>query len=135
MMYQALLHSHSGLRWIVLGLLIVTIVKAFMNGRIGKLATWTMISMHIQLVIGVILYFFVSPRTSGFHFDMSEFQQRFFGVEHPFMMLIAIILVTLGHRAYKSGSINRFKWLYVAALLCLLAGIPWPMMLPSANWF
>ena len=54
-------HMHSVLRWVVLALFVVTLVKAWQNHQLSftpgqtKLGLFTMISMHIQLV-GLALY-------------------------------------------------------------------------------
>ena len=63
-MYNALSHMHSGLRWIALILLIFAIFNAVTRKKTGlyekkdKLINlFTMISLHIQLLTGLILYF------------------------------------------------------------------------------
>jgi uncharacterized membrane protein YozB (DUF420 family) len=62
---NALVHAHSGLRWVLLALVLVAIIKGF-GGLSGKkpfsagdkkVAMFAMIMCHIQLVIGLILYF------------------------------------------------------------------------------
>ena len=58
---EGIIHAHSGIRWIILFLLLVTVVRAFLNrnnsefGMQAKLGLFTMISMHIQLTIGLAL--------------------------------------------------------------------------------
>ena len=61
-MITGLSHAHSGFRWIILVLLIATVVRAFLNrknsdfGVQAKLGLFTMIAMHIQLLVGFGLY-------------------------------------------------------------------------------
>jgi hypothetical protein len=52
---------------------------------------------------------------------------RFWAVEHIFTMLIAIILITIGHIKYKKGGAPKTTLiLYIIALLFIFAAIPWP---------
>jgi len=54
--------------------------------------------VHLQLLLGIWLYF-VSPIVNHFlhHFSeaVSEREVRFFGMEHVFMMLVAVVVITL----------------------------------------
>ena len=63
-MYQGLIHFHSMWRYVVLVLLLLAILKSLAgwfgnkehtNGD-AKLALFAMISLHIQLLVGLILY-------------------------------------------------------------------------------
>ena len=145
-MYNALLHAHSGLRWIVLVLLLMAIYKAFtgMSGKKEftdgdkKVALFTLIFTHIQLILGFILYF-ISPKvqfTDGF---MKDEVLRFYGVEHITLMLVAIGLITAGYSLSKraESSEAKFKKLaifFTIGLLLILAAIPWPFRIPGAGW-
>ncbi|MEO5643986.1 MAG: cytochrome B [Bacteroidia bacterium] len=150
-MINILHHAHSGLRWVALLLLLLTIFKAF-SGMSGnkvftagdkKLALFTLISIHLQLVLGLILY--VSLITSdGFDFgaSMKDPLMRFFSVEHITGMLIAIALITIGYsKAKRAPSSNaKFKALaifFTIGLVIILAMIPWPFMqkFASFKWF
>jgi len=142
-MYQALLHAHSGLRWIVLILLLINVLNAF-GGYAGKkivgagdkkLSLFGLISMHTQVLLGLALYA-MSPKVQFSANTMSNSMLRFFTMEHTVMMLIAVILVTIGHRATKSGSFKKEFWYYFSALLIILAAIPWPFRtILGAGWF
>jgi hypothetical protein len=102
-----------------------------------KLNLFTMISMHVQLLIGLALYF-MSGRVD--FSQMKDAMYRFFTVEHTTMMLIAIVLVTIGHskskktadEAKKSKTIFIF---YGLALLLVLLAIPWPFRGWGNGWF
>lgn len=137
-MYPMLVHSHSGLRWVVLLLLLAAIFNAGtkMGGKASytdkdkKLGLFALIFSHLQLVIGIALYF-ISPKVQTF---------RFFRMEHLAMMIIAIALVTIGYSRAKrkADGAGKFKttfWFYLIALLAILAGIPWPFMGYGSAWF
>lgn len=145
---NALLAAHSGLRWIALLLLILTVFKAIsglMNKKSylpldKKLATFTVMFFHIQLVLGFIL-FFVNKWHTLFG-EMKEPSIRFFTVEHTLGMLIAIILLTIGSAKAKKASSDekKFKtitWMFTIALILVLASIPWPFreMFAARGWF
>jgi len=142
-MYQALVHVHSILRWIVLILIIVNILNAL--GGFGgnkvvvsgdkKLSLCALISTHLQVLIGLSLYA-ISPKVQFTAETMSNATSRFFTMEHTVMMLIAVVLITIGHRAVKSGSFKKEFWYYLIALVIILAGIPWPFrMMLGGHWF
>jgi hypothetical protein len=136
-MYDALLHTHSGLRWIVLILLIGAIVNAFNMSNKNQfekkdrmLYMFTMVSMHLQLVIGLVLYF-ISSRITFKDGWMGDTVQRFLNMEHLIMMIAAIAIVTIGHIRAKKATDNNAKhatirlW-FIIGFILLLAGIPWP---------
>jgi hypothetical protein len=144
-MYTGLVHMHSGLRWIALVLLIAAVFIALSRwqGRNGytdgnrKLYLFTLISIHLQLVIGLILYF-ISPKVN---FSMiSDKLYRFYTVEHLTGMLIAIVLITIGYSRSKRASDPTTKQRLIAifyglGLLLILAMIPWPFRNLGAGLF
>ncbi|KLT64979.1 hypothetical protein [Pedobacter sp. BMA] len=104
-MYSILKSAHSGWRYIVLILLVVAVING-LQGWLGKktytegnrkLNVFTLISAHIQFLIGLVLYF-LSPLTK---LPMSDTIGRYFKAEHTSMMLIAIILITIGNSKSK----------------------------------
>ncbi len=135
-MYTGLVHAHSGLRWVVLILLTAAVVVAVgkWQGRSGytdsnrKLYLFTMIAVHTQLVIGLILYV-ISPKVN---FSMiGDKLYRFYTVEHTIGMLIAIVLVTVGYSLSKraTDAVKKQRLVgifYGIGLLLILASIPWP---------
>jgi hypothetical protein len=141
-MNPALLHLHSGLRWIVLLLLIINVINAigFMGGKpvtpqAKKLSLFGLIATHLQVVVGLIVYFF-SQKVRFDSTTMSDPVARFFTMEHTLMMLIAVILITLGHRQTKAGNGKRMFWFYFIALVVILAAIPWPFRTAlGGGWF
>lgn len=105
--YEILKNAHSGWRYVVIILLLIAVINAVM-GWMGnksytegnrKLNVFTLISAHIQLVFGVILYF-LSPLTKG---PMADAMYRYWKVEHVVMMVIAIVLITIGNAKSKKG--------------------------------
>ena len=142
-MYPALLHIHSGLRWIVLILIIVNVLSALGgyggNKVVGagdkKLSLMALIFTHVQVLVGLSLYA-ISPKVQFSGSTMGDSVLRFFTMEHTVMMLIAVILVTIGHRSVKNGSFKKEFWYYLIALIVILAAIPWPFRTAlGAGWF
>jgi hypothetical protein len=117
-MYSTLLGLHSGLRYLVLLLLAVSLLLAIV-GLFGKkpytqtnrkLNLFAMISTHTQFLVGLILYFF-SPLVnySNMGQAMKETMTRYWTVEHFVMMLFAIVLITLGHSRSKKAAVDFNK--------------------------
>lgn len=136
---NGLIAAHSGLRYIVLALLVIAIINAVANMKSNKyekkdrlINLFTMVSLHIQLVLGLILYF-VSPKVQFVEGMMGNANLRFFGVEHIGMMLLAIILITMGRkRAEKYPDPARrhkliFRY-YGLGLILIFIAIPWPFI-------
>src|SRR5689334_1036283 len=107
--YNIMLHLHSGLRWIILLLLLIVIFRSAtagqrtFNNADKKFALFTMIFCDIMLLVGVYLWFFSerglgykSIEQSGFSNVMKDPLARFFAVEHTVGMLIAIVMVHIG---------------------------------------
>lgn len=146
-MYNGLVHAHSGLRWIVLVLLVLAIFNAFSKKSKGvewtdkdkKITLFAMIFTHVQLLIGLALYF-MSPLVQFSEGFMKNPVYRFYSVEHILTMLIAIALITVGYSKSKraSESVSKFKSVatfYLIGLILILAGIPWPFRNLGAGWF
>ncbi len=145
-MYNGLLHAHSGLRWIALFFIIITLVKAFgsknkpyLDGE-RKLGLFTLISFHIQGLIGFYLYF-TSPKVNFIEGFMKDDLFRFFNMEHILGMVIAITFVTIGYSKSKkkedaAAKRKQIKVWFSLALLILLVTIPWPFREAlGGSWF
>ena len=141
-------HAHSGLRWVVLLLLLAAIVNALIKWRSAKpytggdrkITLFTMIGAHVQLILGLILYFFLSPAVQFNEHTMSDKVLRFYSVEHLAIMLLAIAVITIGYSQAKKKleSAQKFRSVftyYLIGLILILAGIPWPFRFPGAGWF
>lgn len=141
-MYNSLLSVHSLLRWLVFISLIYCVIRAWYGWKKNSIFSkndntlrhTTATIAHIQLIVGVWLYF-VSPIIDYFlhHYKEAASQRevRFFGMEHSMMMLIAIVLITIGSAKAKRKTTDKDKfktmalW-YSVALLIILVSIPWP---------
>jgi NADH:ubiquinone oxidoreductase subunit 2 (subunit N) len=141
---EILVRSHSGLRWIALGLLTYAIFNALRKkGFYAKsdrmLNMFAMVSLHIQLVIGLILYF-TSSKVSFVEGWMGNKVLRFYGMEHILLMILAIVLVTIGHAKAKrapepSKKHKTILLFYAIGLILIIASIPWPFRQLGAGWF
>ena len=142
-MYSLVLNVHSWMRWVVIATCLWTILRAAMAG--GR--PWTpadarasrlfMITLDIQVLLGLLLYGVLSPFTRQAMSDMGTAMKvsalRFFVVEHLFGMLIAVALTHIGIARIRraSGDARRHKTALVffsLALLAIFASIPWPGM-------
>ncbi len=145
--YNILKHAHSGFRWLLLLFLLVVIINAMFkwmkrgvfNKTDQRLNTVVMSLAHLQLIIGVILYF-ISPKVI---FEISSFNEpflRFFLVEHLVLMIISIALITIGSVSAKRAktSVVKFKrtfYFHFLALVLILFAIPWPFQNYGTAWF
>ncbi|MCU0383485.1 MAG: cytochrome B [Cyclobacteriaceae bacterium] len=128
-MYTGLFHSHSGLRYIVLVLLVVVVVRSA-AGFFGKksftkaddkLSLFLFISTHIQLLLGIVLYF-VSPWVKWGSDTMKVAETRYWTVEHLIGMLIAVGLITVARISSKKlpDDISRHRRMFIFNLAALL---------------
>jgi len=141
-MYETIQFIHSYWAYLVLFMLLI----ASFNGIIGfaankeysatnfRIALFTLIVSHIQLLIGIILYFttpyFKMWAEEGMGGVMADDTLRLYNVEHPLMMIIAIVLITVGYSKHKKKLTSRpkFKMLaifYGLAFVVVLSRIPW----------
>lgn len=138
-MYNALVHAHSGLRWIALGLLLYAIFNAVKSQTSGKyekkdkmINLFAMVFLHIQLLIGLGL-FFINDMSKVSYSEgwMKNGMLRFFGLEHILGMLLAITIITIGRKKAEKMTGTRDKHrkimvFYTIGLILVLASIPWP---------
>ena len=132
-MYGTFLLLHSLVRYIVLVLLLVLIVKSVMGwtskatftGADNKISLFTLIFTHTQFLLGLILYF-ISPFVvfSGERDRMSSY----WTFEHISMMLIAVVLITVGRSTMKklTDGPSKHKRLFIMntiALVVIIAAI------------
>jgi len=92
-----------------------------------------LIASHTTLVLGLYQYFvsslvgFKTIQSVGMATAMKDAVSRFWAVEHIFSMVLAIILITIGHIKYKkTGKTNPVFTFYLIALLLILSATPWP---------
>ncbi|WP_299777595.1 hypothetical protein [uncultured Formosa sp.] len=145
-MYNVILNLHSYWAFLVLAVLIIATVNSIVK-YVGKkeygpkdfrLALFTIIVSHIQLLIGIILYV-VSPRLSlfselGIGGVMKDSISRLYLIEHPVINIIALVFITMGYSKHKAklSSHAKFKTIsifYAIGLILLLSRIPWSIWL------
>lgn len=130
-METGLLHLHNVLRWIILLLIVIALYQSFSKKEaIRKTSLWLLISAHTMLLIG--LYQLIAGRygiTKGLPEGISLMKDsfyRFYWVEHPLLMIIAIVLITIARGKAKLLNYKTTGWLLLIALLSIIAAIPWP---------
>lgn len=141
-MYQLLITTHNVFRWFVLALLIVAVYKAY-RGKTEKLTFtkndnrirhYTATILHIQLMVGMILYF-NSPIIKYFWHNSiksnNAFEFTFFSIIHSSVMLASIVVITIGSAITKRKNtdvekFNSMFWWYLTGLILIVIFIPWP---------
>ena len=140
-MYHFIQKFHSGWAYLALLILIIAVVS-FLFGLVSKkeftsvnrkIALIALIVIHIQLLVGLILYF-VSPLGFASLGQMADKALRLTSLEHPIINIIAIALITIGWTKHKKlvTSASKFKIFsifYGLGLLLILSRIPWSMWL------
>lgn len=130
-MVTGLLHLHSILRWLILLFLLICLFQALAkNSSVRKTSLWLLISAHLMLVVGFFQllwgrYGITKGLPAGVELMKDKFY-RFFWVEHPLMMLLAIILITVARGKAKNLNYKSVTWLLIIALLAIFAAVPWP---------
>ncbi len=132
---------HSYWAYLVLAILIFAVFNALtglnkkrkFTDKDLRIGLFTLIVSHIQLLIGLGWYF-MSPWYKSMKAVGIDASNRLLAVEHPIIMLIAIILITIGWSKHKkktedAAKFKTFTIFYGLALLLILSRIPWN------NWF
>ncbi|HYJ62522.1 MAG TPA: hypothetical protein VEV62_02175 [Parafilimonas sp.] len=143
-MYNIILSLHSLLRWVILLLLLINLVRhlAALRKPFGntdkKLGLWLMIFTHITFLLGIYQWFagaygYHNISNIGMSAVMQNHAYRFFAIEHTVGMLIAIALITIARGVFRKNITDTKKHkrciiLYLFALIIVLASIPWPGM-------
>ncbi len=140
-MYAIIKTVHSYWAFFVLIILILAILNSIRGKVSGKdfgvkdlrISLFGLIFSHIQLLIGLILYF-ISPwfyQLSSMGMEvMKNAESRLYLIEHPITNILAIILITLGWSLHKRQSDSSKKFLRIAlfyslGLVLLISMIPW----------
>jgi hypothetical protein len=144
-MYPFVKYVHIALFVLVFVLGINVIVRA-LRGRSSnalfteadrKAGLFFMISLHTQLLIGLALYFFLSPITAAAFADfgaaMKDSQTRLIAVEHISVNIIAVVLATVNNAKNKKAIADAAKHknaliFTLVALLLILSRIPWKLL-------
>jgi len=141
-MYESIKIVHSYWAYLVVLILLLASINAISKyaskkpygAKDFRISLFALIVSHIQLLIGIILYF-ISPYFEAFSsVGMGEVMKnstlRLYLIEHPFTMIVSIVLITVGYSKHKKklSSTPKFKLLaifYTIALLVLLSRVPW----------
>ncbi|MFT3794368.1 hypothetical protein [Flavobacterium sp.] len=145
-MYNFIQQFHSGWAYLALLLLVVAIVNSLIGSsshkeftaKDRKIGLFGLIGAHIQLLVGLILYF-VSPLgysnigALGMGEVMKNAALRLTVIEHPIINIIAIVVITIGWSKHKKAETSAAKFksisiFYLIGLVLLLSRIPW------GNW-
>ncbi len=143
---EILQNVHSYMAYVVLVILILAVFNAI-TGLAGnrmftlqkdfRISLFALILSHIQLLLGLALFFF---STSGLKAIQAvgmgglNAPARLLAVEHPFVNIIASVLITIGwsrHKKFMEGK-KKFRSIavfYGLGLLLILSRIPW------GQWF
>ncbi|AXP80348.1 hypothetical protein CJ739_1257 [Mariniflexile rhizosphaerae] len=144
-MSDVVLKLHSYWAYLVLLILIIAVVNALIKvlgdkeyeAKDFRISLFTLIVSHIQLLIGLILYF-VSPKFELWSQLGAEVMKnplaRLYLVEHPLVNIIAVALITIGYSKHKKKLTSKAKLkpiaiFYSIALILFLSRIPWSVWL------
>lgn len=142
-MYETVKLLHSYWAYLTLLLIVIAALNALFK-YFGKkefhpldfrISLFTLIVTHIQLLLGIVLLVtYLGTIPAGMKEIMGNSVLRSNVVEHPLMMVIAAVLITIGYSKHKTKltSTPKFKILaifYTLALICVLAKIPWNVWL------
>ena len=133
---------HNIVRWLILLFGLLAVIKSAggvagkknYTGSDNKSGLMFMIWCDIQLLLGLVLYFgrgWFDTLKAGMGDMMKVPVNRFFGMEHALMMIIAWILVHMGRSMVKRAGTDAQKHkrslvFFGIALLLILAAMPWP---------
>lgn len=114
-MNNFLLQAHSGLRYLVLLAAVIVLVKSVIGwlgntsySKFDKIMAPAYVGlMHLQLLIGLLLYFIFSPFVT---YNMSEKVSRYWSVEHISLMILAVIAAQLGRSISKKSNDTQVKF-------------------------
>ena len=142
-MYTTMQFIHSYWAYLVLLIVVLATLNALMGFFSNKeyspkdfrISLFALIVTHLQLLIGLILYF-VSPlgmqsiSNNGMSAVMKDSLLRLNAVEHPMIMILVVVFITIGYSKHKKKLVSKpkFKMLaifYTIALVLMLSRIPW----------
>ncbi len=112
--------------------------KVFSFNKDFRLASFTLIVFYIQAILGLLAWFTSDYFTGIKQGHMGEYMKhahdRLLVVEHPLMMLLALLLAHYGFNRMKKAESSKKKYMaiilfYGLAFLFILSRIPWNIWL------
>ncbi|NQD71476.1 hypothetical protein HP439_12155 [Sphingobacterium shayense] len=129
-------HLHSTIAIVLLLALVIVLIITLIN-YLGnkpynrKIALIGFISAHIQLLLGLVLYFISPLGVQAFSSEnMKNSLSRLYFLEHPLMMVIGIVLITIGYSKAKkltdAKKANQTILIFFGlGLILILSRVPW----------
>lgn len=133
---------HSYWAYLILVVLTLAVLKSFFgyfakkdyDANAFRVSLLTLIVSHIQLLIGILLYF--SSARFGLWSDlglvevMKNADLRLYLIEHPTINILAVVLITMGYSKHKKKLVSKPKYktiafFYSIALVLIISRIPW----------
>ena len=131
-MHDFFLFLHSWVRWAAIGGGVLATVTALgsTNAKQNRWGLIFTIALDVQFVLGLLLLL-TSSAFGNMGDTMRDPTARFYAVEHPTIMVLAIALAHVGRvmaRKATSAASARTKSIIFFGLstLLLLGGTPWP---------
>ena len=140
-MFTNLLAFHSAFRWIVLLALFITFAILYSNKQYNKPFSeanykwlqWICVILNLQLILGILLFSksqLVFLFWENFQETVKLRQPRFFGLEHPSMMVLGIVLFNyftfkIRTKINTSQANSYFLNRFIIILIIILSSIPW----------
>lgn len=150
-MYDLILIGHSLIRWLVIGFGLIATGRA-VTGVAGR-TPWTArderlgllfaVSLDIQMLLGVLLYLFLSTITTSAFGNLGDAMRnpvtRFWVIEHPALMIVAMGLAHAGlgraRRAPEAAAKHRAALIFFGlAFGLILFAMPWPFRAAARPW-
>lgn len=133
--YNILINAHKGFAYLELLLVALFLVALLMtmfgysgkvNNFLKKTTLFTMIFFHIQLLIGVVMLAVTFSKGLDMSSVMKNADLRFQYVEHPFSMLIGVILMTIVNKKVKTAETINLKVVIMGILAIALFAFAFP---------
>ncbi|EDP96625.1 hypothetical protein U8527_21875 [Kordia algicida OT-1] len=139
-MYETIQMLHSYWAYFVLIMLIAAVGNAIIGYATNRkfavkdlrVSLFALIFTHLQLVIGIILYFisvkgFQMIQQNGMKLESAD---RLQALEHPVVGILAIVLITIGWSKHKKAqtdkrAFGKIALFYGLGLLLILSRLPW----------
>ncbi|OYU81421.1 MAG: hypothetical protein CFE23_04870 [Flavobacterium sp. BFFFF1] len=138
-LYYYIQKFHAGWAYVAIAFLLIAVLNSLVGltskkeftAKSRKVALFGLVFVHIQFLIGIILYF-VSPLGKAALPQIKDATLRLTALEHPLINLIGIVLITVGWSLHKkkTTSHEKFKTItifYAIGAVLILSRIPWDL--------